>query len=151
MKNNYEDIKHLTRPQYYDLPPMAMSDRAAQFSPFEALTGYGDAVDETARLTDSRAELSEDKADELNAKLNLLIDNLYERPEVSVTYFVTDEKKSGGRYINKTGTVRAFDSYVNELVFTDRARIAVADIISLEIKTQIENQREDLQTSPEAL
>ena len=69
MPDNYDDIKHLTRPQYDDLHPMSMSDRAAQFSPFAALVGYGDAVAETARLTDSRIELTEDEINELNANL----------------------------------------------------------------------------------
>ena len=134
MQNNYDDIKHLTRPQYDDLHPMSMHDRAAQFSPFAALVGYDDAVAETARLTDSRAMLTEDDIFELNANLNRLLDSLDEQPEISVTYFVPDEKKSGGRYAEKVGTVRIYDSYANELVFTDGVRIAVADMARLEIR-----------------
>ena len=134
MIDNYDDIKHLTRPQYDDLPPMSMHDRAAQFSPFAALVGYDDAVAETARLTDSRIELTEDEISELNANLNRLLDSLDEQPEISVTYFVPDEKKSGGRYAEKVGTVRIYDSYANELVFTDGVRIAVADMARLEIR-----------------
>ena len=111
MTDNYDDIKHLTRPQYDDLPPMSMSDRAAQFSPFAALVGYDDAVAETARLTDSKVELTEDEMSELNANLNRLLDSLDEQPEISVTYFVPDEKKSGGKYVEKQGVVRIFDSY----------------------------------------
>lgn len=131
MNNNYDDIKHLTRPQYDDLQPMSMSDRAAQFSPFAALVGYGDAVAETARLTDSRIELTEDEINELNVNLNRLLDNLDEQPEIKVTYFVPDEKKSGGKYVDKVGVVRIYDSYANELVFTDGARVAVSDMYSL--------------------
>ena len=134
MQNNYDDIKHLTRPQYDDLHPMSMHDRAAQFSPFAALVGYDDAVAETARLTDSRAMLTEDDIFELNANLNRLLDSLDEQPEISVTYFVPDEKKSGGRYVEKVGVVRIYDSYANELVFTDGVRIAVADMARLEIR-----------------
>ena len=134
MPDNYDDIKHLTRPQYDDLHPMSMSDRAAQFSPFAALVGYDDAVAETARLTDNRAVLTEDDIFELNANLNRLLDSLDEQPEISVTYFVPDEKKSGGRYAEKVGTVRIYDSYSNELVFTDGVRIAVADMARLEIR-----------------
>ncbi len=67
MPDNYDDIKHLTRPQYDDLHPMSMHDRAAQFAPFAALVGYDDVVAETARLTDSRLELTEDEMSELNA------------------------------------------------------------------------------------
>ena len=95
MTDNYDDIKHLTRPQYDDLHPMSMHDRAAQFSPFAALVGYDDAVAETARLTDSRDELTEDEITDLNTNLNRLLDSLDEQPEISVTYFVPDEKKSG--------------------------------------------------------
>ena len=128
MHDNYDDIKHLTRPQYDDLHPMSMHDRAAQFSPFAALVGYGDAVAETARLTDSRAELTEDEISELNTNLNQLLDSLDEQPQISVTYFVPDEKKSGGRYEDKVGIVRIFDSCSQELVFTDKTRINVQAI-----------------------
>ena len=131
MIDNYDDIKHLTRPQYDDLHPMSMHDRAAQFSPFAALVGYDDAVAETARLTDSRLELTEDEMFELNANLNRLLDSLDEQPQISVTYFVPDEKKSGGKYVEKVGVVRIYDSYVGELVFTDGVRIAVADMSAL--------------------
>ena len=132
MPDNYDDIKHLTRPQYDDLHPMSMHDRAAQFSPFAALVGYDDAVAETARLNDSRAELTEDEMFELNANLNRLLYSLDEQPEISVTYFVPDEKKSGGKYVEKQGVVRIFDSYSQELVFTDGVRIAVADMAKLD-------------------
>ena len=128
MHDNYDDIKHLTRPQYDDLHPMSMHDRAAQFSPFAALVGYGDAVAETARLTDSRAELTEVEISELNANLNQLLDSLDEQPQIIVTYFVPDEKKSGGRYEDKVGIVRIFDSCSQELVFTDKTRINVQAI-----------------------
>ena len=131
MPDNYDDIKHLSRPQYDDLHPMSMHDRAAQFSPFAALVGYGDAVAETARLTDSRAVLTEDEMSELNANLNRLLDSLDEQPKISVTYFVPDEKKSGGKYVDKVGVVRIYDSYSQELVFTDGVRIAVKDMIEM--------------------
>ncbi|MBP1534404.1 MAG: hypothetical protein IK999_09810 [Ruminococcus sp.] len=132
MPDNYDDIKHLTRPQYDDLHPMSMHDRTAQFSPFAALVGYGDAVAETARLTESRSELTEDEMSELNANLNRLLDSLDEQPQISVTYFVPDGKKSGGKYVKKIGVVRIYDSYVGELVFTDGVRIVVADIAKLD-------------------
>ena len=131
--DNYNDIKHLTRPQYDDLHPMSMHDRAAQFSPFAALVGYDDAVAETARLTDSRAVLTEDEMSELNANLNRLLDSLDERPQISVTYFVPDEKKSGGKYVEKLGVVRIFDNYSQELVFMDKTRINIQAISRIEI------------------
>ena len=134
MPDNYDDIKHLTRPQYDDLHSMSMHDRAAQFSPFAALVGYDDAVAETARLTDSRAVLTEDEMSELNANLNRLLDSLDEQPEISVTYFVPDEKKSGGKYVEKVGEVRIYDSYAQELVFVDKTRIKIQDMIKIEFK-----------------
>ena len=136
MPDNYDDIKRLTRPQYDDLHPMSMLDRAAQFSPFAALVGYDDAVAETARLTDSRAVLTEDEMFELNANLNRLLDRLDEQPEISVTYFVPDERKSGGKYVDKVAVVRIFDSYSQELVFMDKSRISIKDIISIKIKEE---------------
>ncbi len=95
---------------------------------------YDDAVAETAGLEGDRIELTEDEMNELNTTLNRLLDSLDEQPEISVTYFVPDEKKSGGRYAEKVGTVRIYDSYANELVFTDGVRIAVADMARLEIR-----------------
>ena len=133
MNGIYDDIKHLTRPQYDDLPPMSMHDRAAQFSPFAALVGYDDAVAETARLVGDRIELTEDEMNELNTTLNRLLDSLDEQPKISVTYFVPDERKSGGSYVEKVGTVRIFDSYSQELVFKDKSRINIRDIIIIEL------------------
>ena len=77
-------------------------------------------------------ELTEDETLELNANLNRLLDSLDEQPQISVTYFVPDEKKSGGKYVEKQGVVRIFDSYASELVFTDGVRIAVADMAKLD-------------------
>ncbi|MBP3793647.1 MAG: hypothetical protein ILA24_06370 [Ruminococcus sp.] len=132
MPDNYDDIKHLTRPQYDDLHPMSMHDRAAQFSPFAALVGYDDAVAETARLTDSRLELTEDEMSELNANLNRLLDSLDEQPQISVTYFVPDKYKTGGRYIVKTGTVRRIDEYARILIFTDKSEIPIDDVVQID-------------------
>lgn len=140
MPDNYDDIKHLTRPQYDDLHPMSMHDRAAQFSPFAALVGYDDAVAETARLTDSKAELTEDEMFELNVNLNRLLDSLDEQPEIKVTYFVPDEKKLGGKYVEKVGVVRIYDSYSGELVFTDGARIAVKDMAKVKINNYTQTE-----------
>ena len=131
MTDNYDDIKHLTRPQYDDLHPMSMHDRAAQFSPFAALVGYDDAVAETARLTDSKLDLTEDEMSLLNANLNRLLDSLDEQPQISVTYFVPDKYKTGGRYIVKTGTVRRIDEYARVLIFTDKSEIPIDDTVQI--------------------
>ena len=138
MPDNYDDIKHLTRPQYDDLHPMSMYDRAAQFSPFAALVGYDDAVAETARLVGDRIELTEDEMFELNTDLNRLLDSLDEQPEISVTYFVPDKRKTGGSYVDKQGVVRIYDSYSQELVFMDKSRINIQDIIRIEFKEDLQ-------------
>ncbi|MBQ3842383.1 MAG: hypothetical protein II820_06810 [Ruminiclostridium sp.] len=134
MQDNYDDIKHLSRPQYDEYPPMSFHDRAAQFSPFAALVGYDDEVSETARLTDSRGELTEDEINELNNTLNRVLSMADKQPVIKVTYFIPDEKKSGGRYADKTGAVRIYDSYDNALVFTDGTRIAVNDMRCVELE-----------------
>ena len=131
--DKYDKIRHLSRPQYEDFPPMSIHDRAAQFSPFAALTGYDAAVAETARQVDSKLELTADQANELNQKLSRLLERLSDRPEIRLTYFVPDKRKDGGKYIDKTGVVRIYDSYARQLVFTDGERINVNDLYSLEV------------------
>lgn len=127
----YDDIIALPRPKSAH-EPMPMSDRAAQFSPFAALTGYEDAIGETARLTDARVELGESAVEELERKLTDLAAHISERPEISVTYFVPDGRKSGGVYVTRTGALKRIDELERALVFADGARIAVGDIISVE-------------------
>ena len=131
--SRYDDIKHLTRPQYDDLPPMPRHDRAAQFSPFAALVGYDDAVAESERLTSSRREMMEDEILELNDRLAELAERLHEGPPVTVTYFVEDGLKEGGSYEEKTGVVRLIDQYNGVLVFTDGGRIPIRDLYGLRI------------------
>ena len=133
----YNDIYSAERPLYNEFPPMSRSDRAAQFASFAALTGYDDAVRETARYTDSRLELDEDRINELNSRFARLRDIVHERPLISVTYFMPDAKKAGGRYVTKTGEVRMIDSYENMLVFTDTERVPISEIYSLTIKNDI--------------
>lgn len=128
---NYDDIKHLTRPQYDEFPPMPVEDRAAQFSPFAALVGYDDAVAETARLTDARREISEEEIEALNKSLVRLTEIINTRPEVRVTYFIPDSRKSGGSYSSRTGFVKTYDQIRNILVFTDGEEIPVADMYSI--------------------
>lgn len=127
----YDDIKDKTRPLYPDLPPMPLHDRAAQFSPFAALVGYEDSVEETERLTDSRREMLEDEIAELNRQLGELQSRLMERPEIRVTYFIPDKKKDGGRYASKIGNARTIDQYSNAIVFTDGESIPVKDMYSV--------------------
>lgn len=128
---SYDDIKNLKRPQYPDLPPMSIHDRAAQFSPFAALVGYEDAVEETERLTDRRREMLEDEINELNRQLGELASRLQDRPMIRVTYFIPDKKKDGGRYASKVGNARTIDQYNNAIVFTDGETVAIKDMYSV--------------------
>lgn len=128
---NYDDIINLSRPQYHDLPPMSIHDRAAQFSPFAALVGYDAAVEETARLTDSRREMEEDEINELNRQLSELNNRLSERPRIRVTYFIRDRKKEGGRYASKIGNARTIDQAENRIIFTDGESVPVKDMYSV--------------------
>ena len=132
MYDNYYDIKQFSRPHYDDHPQMSISDRAAQFSPFAALTGYDAAVDETARYTEIREELTEDEVNKLNDDLNRLLDMLDERPEIRVIYFVPDKRKSGGSYKTKIGIVKKIDEYQKILVLEDGSKIPLEDISEIE-------------------
>lgn len=122
----YSDIIRLEPPEPRRRMPRL--DRAAQFSPFAALTGYDEVLAETARLTDERAELSDEDAALLNERLALLSENAGERPEVSVTFFLPDKRKEGGKYVTANGTVKRIDMAEMTLVFTDGRRIPIADI-----------------------
>ena len=128
---NYDDILDKTRPQYPDLPPMSMHDRAAQFSPFAALVGYEDAVEETQRLTDERRVIEEDEINELNRQLQILEDRIKDRPRVRITFFVPDDKKAGGSYQSKVGNIRIIDHYNNLLVFEDKETVRIRDLYSI--------------------
>ena len=125
----YDDIIDLPRPKSKH-EPMPMSDRAAQFSPFAALTGYGDAIDETARLTDRRIELSEEERAELDYKQQYLA--TLDAPTVTVTYFVPDERKSGGAYVTHTGVLKRIDELERMMVFEDGTGVAVDEVVGIE-------------------
>ncbi|MCR5618229.1 MAG: hypothetical protein K6F83_08075 [Clostridiales bacterium] len=124
---DYSDIMDKRRPLYPEFPPMPVSDRAAQFSPFAALVGYDDAVKETVRLTDRRREMSEEEITDLNLKLGILKQRQKDLPEVKVTYFVPDLKKEGGSYRIKAGKVRTIDGFNNVIVFSDGEKIRISD------------------------
>ena len=104
--------------------PMPLYDRAAQFSSFNALSGYSDMIAEEQRLTDQKIELSESDIDTLNQKLQLLHDRLRdgEKPLVTVTYFVPDERKDGGKYETMTGALKKIDAASGTLVLTQTER-----------------------------
>ncbi len=130
--HQYDDIIDLPHHVSATRPRMSMIDRAAQFSPFAALTGYDAAIKETGRLTDERIELSEESRAALDRKQQLLLDNLADRPEVSVTYFVPDERKSGGAYVTVTGQVKKIDEFARLLILTDGVKIPLDEVLDLE-------------------
>lgn len=108
---------------------MSNYDRAAQFAPFACLTGHDEAIKETARLTDDFENMGEDRLADLSAKLQVLTDKLSEMPEITVTYFIPDEKKSGGSYTEKTGIVRIIDEYERKLIFYGGDKIDIDCVI----------------------
>lgn len=116
----------------YPYKRMSMLDRAAQFASFKALSGYEDAVDEAARLTDSKIELDEATIDLLNAKIQILQDHIAEEPEITVTYFLPDKKKAGGKYVTTSGKVKRIDDYERRIQFTDRKTVSMDDILALD-------------------
>ena len=126
--SEYDDIIDLPRPKSKH-EPMPMNDRAAQFSPFAALTGYGDAIDETARLTDRRIELSEEESAELDYKQQYLA--TLDAPTVTVTYFVPDERKSGGAYVTHTGVLKRVDEVERMVVFKDGLRVPLDEVMDI--------------------
>lgn len=132
MSESYEDIINLPHHVSPTRPRMSRADRAAQFSPFAALSGYGDAVQETARLTNRRIELDESAKAALDEKLRLLAEVIEDRPEAAITYFLPDRKKAGGEYVTATGQVKKVDAVAQELVMANGRIIPIADIIEVE-------------------
>ena len=131
MSGKYDDIIHVERPVSRHHVPMPLENRAAQFAPFAALTGYDDAVDEAARITGSRIELSEEMKGELDMKLSEIASHIAEHPEVSVTYFVPDLLKDGGEYVTVTGAVRKINLTERQIVLENIGAISIDDVLEL--------------------
>lgn len=129
-EHRYDDIINLPHPDSPRHPRMPLRDRAAQFSPFAALTGHAEAIRETARLTQEQAEQSEETVSSLNRKLRILADN--PGAEAAVTYFVPDDRKSGGAYVTHTGRVKRIDEYGGNLIMEDRTAIPLGRIAGIE-------------------
>ena len=131
MKTPYADIIDLPHHVSRNHPQMPLRDRAAQFAPFAALTGYEAVVGETARLTAVKRELDAQEAEELNRQFAAVIEHLAERPEVTVEYFVPDERKAGGAYVTVTGRVRHVSAPEKTMVMADGTVIPLDDIAAL--------------------
>lgn len=130
MKTPYDDIIHLPHHVSRNHPQMPHRDRAAQFAPFAALTGYEASVGETARLSVERRELDAQEAEELNRRLVALIARLPDRPEVTIEYFVPDDRKAGGAYVTVTGRMRHISVAKMTLVM-DGTEIPMEDVDSV--------------------
>ena len=128
--DNYSDIINLSRP-VSKRPRMSLEQRSAQFAPFAALTGYEGQVKETARLTDKRIELNEELKEILDLKIQLIQKKIKEQPDVTITYFIPDDKKQGGKYKTVTNSVKKIDTYKNEIILIDGTTIAIDEIIDI--------------------
>ena len=134
MKMPCDDIIDLPHHVSQNHPQMSMHDRAAQFAPFAALTGYEAAVGETARLTSERRELDAQEAEELNRRLVAIIARLPDRPEATIEYFVPDDRKAGGAFVSVTGRVRHISVPERTLVMEDGTVIPLDDVVSITSK-----------------
>jgi len=128
----YEDIVNLPPHISKKHPQPSMMDRAARFAPFAAITGYEEMVLEEARVTEERVDLDEGALSLLNEKLNMIQEFLDEEPEVTITYFEPDKKKSGGAYVSITGVVKRIDEYEHLVILTDGKKILIEDIYAIE-------------------
>ncbi len=132
----YDQIIHMNRPLDTKHKPMSLHNRAAQFAPFDALTGFGGRIHETSRLTSERMELSEEIKAEINDTLRRIAEQIKEQPVVSVTYFLPDKTKDGGSYPTVTAHVLKIDTYHECLRLEDDLSIAFHDIVELEVLRQ---------------
>lgn len=128
---DYSDIIHLPRPVSKSRSPMPLEDRAAQFSPFAALSGHQSAIEETARHTEERISLSEDAISELDFKLQIVLENLSSLPELEILYFKADELKHGGAYLRHSGQLLKFDEFEKKLIFKDGKQVLVEDVFDI--------------------
>ena len=129
--DKYDDIINLPHHVSTTHTHMALIDRAAQFSPFAALTGYNECIRETARITDTRIELDEGEKAILDERLQIMAEHLDMQPVVSITYFKADNKKDGGAYLTAAGVVKKIDAYERNVKMTDGTVIPMEDIINI--------------------
>jgi hypothetical protein len=134
--HRYDDMLDLPHPVSKNHKQMRRLDRAAQFKPFAALTGYEESLQEAARLTEKRKDLSEEDLQELNDRLAWCDAHAKEHPLVLVRYFKEDETKAGGTYLVRKDRIRQVDALNGYLIFLDRTRIAIADIAAVELEEE---------------
>jgi len=130
--HKYDDIIHLPHHCSPRRAGMPMLDRAAQFSPFAALTGYEDVIEETGRLTEASTELTDSSKQQLNEKFRILAEHCSVNPQITVTYFEPDRLKNGGSYVTVTGRLKRVDEYDQVLRLTDDREIPMESIRSIQ-------------------
>ena len=129
--DNYEDIINLPHHISKKYPRMSLEARSAQFAPYAALTGYDEVLAETARITNARIEIDENLKTIIDSKLQIIRENIKNKPLISVVYFVPDLKKNGGKYVTVNGNVKKIDEYRNVLVLDDNKEIEIEEIIDI--------------------
>jgi hypothetical protein len=127
----YDDILHLSYPFPSTRPRMNSTDRAAQFSPFAALTGFEAVIEESGRLTETAIELEESAKAELDQSLRQLSEQIHTHPKATITYFASDPRKLGGAYLTVTGNVKKIDTYEMRLILTDDTGIPISAIVQI--------------------
>ena len=130
--HKYDDIIRLPHHVSARHPQMSIHDRAAQFSPFAALTGHDAAIREAERLTEEWVELDEDSKEQLDERLQMIREHLAERPEITFTFFQPDERKQGGAYRTITGKVKKIDEYEHRILLEDGTALMVEHLVSIE-------------------
>ena len=133
MAEEYDDIINLPYKKSSTRPHMKLIDRAAQFSPFAALTTHSDAIKEAGRLTSERITLDEDSMRILDSRFQMLLENISEHPKVTLTYFVKDKYKSGGEYVEVTGKVKKIDGIEPIIYLEDGTKITMMDVINIDL------------------
>lgn len=136
----YEDIIMMPRPISKLHPPISQIKRAAQFAPFAALAGHSEAIDESARITDEKKILDENKKVILDEKLQMILSMIKDHPRIKITYFKSDSKKDGGEYLVVEEVLKKFDAYHQILILMSGKKIFLKDIYELEII----DRREDI-------
>ena len=129
--HRYDDIIDLPHHVSKRHPQMSLQNRAAQFSPFAALTGHADAIEETARPVETFVELDENRREQINEQLLLLAENLAGQPEITVTYFKPDPKKDGGAYVTLRGRVKGIDLYERQIRFADGRTVEIERVYEI--------------------
>ncbi len=130
--HKYDDMIGLPHPVSKFHPPMARIKRAAQFAPFDALTGFGAAIHEAGRETEEKKELSEDEIYMIHARLAVIAQHIKEQPNIAVTYFLPDDKKAGGRYVTVSGNIRKLEGTGHQIIMADGTSIPIDDVRFIE-------------------